>query len=661
MILSLIACSPVAVEVTAPAEHTVVVLVVDGVRHEDSLGDHSGLVDAHPSQLMPRTWRELVPLAAQPSAMNAGMTITAPAHCALLSGRRQAFGNFPVHDEAGLYRPEWPVLGEELQLQRGLAPDEMAMAANTRFLEGLTHSLQAGAPPSESVYVGSGNGHDPSGDDSDVIDALVEAMEPGTVRFALANLHAVDTSAHYGIAESHPQHIRAVDGDVADFWSWLQAHPSYAGRTHLVVVSDHGRHDAGAGKHPWREHGDSCHGCRMLPLLVLGPDVRIGPSSDPVTLEDLGSTLAALMDIELPWARGRVAHELFDLELRAGPTGTVELAAAADAVGFIELQDDPAHRGRVEVDGVQLSDPEAFDVQDLAMGVGAEEPWACFRELRFEEAGPIPWAPRCFRRVEGSWEEATPLQDEVGPTWRVALGPRPSGGVRAAWIENINGVVGNDEDDYDYERVRLRVATGDGTSWTTVELGTLTGLPTGITMSTGDDAFFLAWSAAQEGKDARHHRRIQVAELFEDAPPVVLDLDVSDLVGPVHRAERPALAPDAARRLALVVTTEEGSSLVLAEGDDSGWYGYDVIDAPGSVLPHVTPTWMGDAVFFGVDVEGLAQVCRTLPGQSPQCVGTATARLEGPATTEGAVLALVDRGIGAFARADLSLDAWALD
>ncbi|MCP4921261.1 MAG: hypothetical protein GY913_30565, partial [Proteobacteria bacterium] len=380
---------------------------------------------------------------------------------------------------------------------------------------------------------------------------------------------AVDRSGHFGVENSHPQHLRALDDDLAGFWSWLQDHPSYADHTTLVIVSDHGRHDTGEGKNPWREHGDSCAGCRHVPLLVLGPDVVVGPSAERVTLEDLGVTLAALFDVDLPWARGRVATELFTRELPVPERGVAELGLAGGLEGDLELLDATEQRARVVVDGVELSSPEAFDVEGLAMVHGTLATWACFRELHLQEEGSSPWVPRCFQFRDEAWSETLAFQPEVGPTWEVALGERPGGGIRAAWVENINGVVGNDEDDYDDERVRLRVATGDGASWEVVDLGVLTGFPTGTTVSVGPTDFFVAWSAAEEGKEARHKRRIQVAEMVAGEASDIASIDLAPLVGEAYRAERPALARGGVRRLAAIVTTADDLVLALAEGDEA--------------------------------------------------------------------------------------------
>ncbi len=86
----------------------VVVVVMDGVRAEESLGDRtSSATGLAPWEMMPQTWEKLVPQGARAtSALNTGITITAPAHCALTSGLKQPLANYAVEDEPGIYRPE---------------------------------------------------------------------------------------------------------------------------------------------------------------------------------------------------------------------------------------------------------------------------------------------------------------------------------------------------------------------------------------------------------------------------------------------------------------------------------------------------------------------------------------------------------------------------
>ncbi|MCP4809872.1 MAG: hypothetical protein GY884_31435, partial [Proteobacteria bacterium] len=335
-----------------------------------------------------------------------------------------------------------------------------------------------------------------------------------------------------------------------------------------------------------------------------------------------------------------------------------ELGLAGGLEGDLELLDATEQRARVVVDGVELSSPEAFDVEGLAMVHGTLATWACFRELHLQEEGSSPWVPRCFQFRDEAWSETLAFQPEVGPTWEVALGERPGGGIRAAWVENINGVVGNDEDDYDDERVRLRVATGDGASWEVVDLGVLTGFPTGTTVSVGPTDFFVAWSAAEEGKEARHKRRIQVAEMVAGEASDIASIDLAPLVGEAYRAERPALARGGVRRLAAIVTTADDLVLALAEGDEAGWWATSLVDAPGPLLPQVTPVWVGDQVLFGVQGDGEALACMGAEGRQTLCVSTGSPRLARIVVDGDRVDFLVDHGVGAFGRSEASLAFW---
>ena len=130
-------CRP-AVEHSPYDGPRVVVLVLDGVRDEESFGDTwSQVVDGPPSELMPRTWEQLVPQGSRATHVHsAGLTLTGPGHATMLSGVRQAFGNYEVLDEPGAFRPELPTIFEELRLAHadGTYPNLLRKIAKTQLL-----------------------------------------------------------------------------------------------------------------------------------------------------------------------------------------------------------------------------------------------------------------------------------------------------------------------------------------------------------------------------------------------------------------------------------------------------------------------------------------------------------------------------------------------
>lgn len=84
-----------------------------------------------------------------------------------------------------------------------------------------------------------------------------------------------DEFAHEGRYDQMLWAARRSDAHLAELWRALQSHPAYAGRTTLIVTTDHGR--GVGGKEAWRHHGRG-----VFPrsnetwLAAIGPDVAPG-------------------------------------------------------------------------------------------------------------------------------------------------------------------------------------------------------------------------------------------------------------------------------------------------------------------------------------------------------------------------------------------------
>ncbi len=82
------------------------------------------------------------------------------------------------------------------------------------------------------------------------------------------------------------------DRFVERLWTAAQSMPDYAGKTTLILATDHGR---GAGTADWTDHGRKVPAAERVWLAAIGPDVEpLGVRSDtPVTLSQLAATIAA--------------------------------------------------------------------------------------------------------------------------------------------------------------------------------------------------------------------------------------------------------------------------------------------------------------------------------------------------------------------------------
>lgn len=658
--LSLLAagCRPA----TDDVDSAVIVLVLDGVRTQESFGD--GPSDAagteHPSELLPETWARLMPYGVRATAaLNIGATVTAPSHAALVTGRRLAFGNYELEDEdPGHYRPELPSLIEALRHQQGLARQRVAVIANTVLVKPISHSLWPMDGYTHGADFGIVYDEDfevdvPARDDAPVLEALKAQLTRDQPRFVLANLHQADRSGHYGDRGAYPSAVASLDEELAGFWEWLQAQPAYAGDTWLFVTADHGRHTDYNSDPPWKLHGDGCWGCRSVPLVVLGPGVKAGQDVDtPVLTADLGATVAALLEVELPWREGRVAGELFSQPpaTTGGPDGVAEVAAAGGRLGTVRYLDEPEHRKRVEIDGIALSSPEAVAAEALAMAAADGRVWACFRELVVAPGERSEWRPRCFVDQGRGWQEIGGPADEVGPFWSATLLPDGEA-LDVLSPHNPFGIASFGTGD---NAVGVTAARYERGEWSASTLEASVSFPGPLAAVRGEGGVQVAFSAGDGGMEARHERVVWAATLREgegEGEPGWGPLRKADVRGlaedALARLELPALTlgERGALRMAALIHTDELARVVLAERREDGWAPVALArPESGYVMPHLGPIWHGDrAIFAAVLDEQTSAICAA-EGAAVTCAEAGPQRIQDMAADGDTLYLVADQG-----------------
>jgi hypothetical protein len=655
---------------------TVLLVVMDGVRLEESLGDDpSSATGDHPSALMPVTWDRLLPAAVRSTqAWNLGATSTTPAHAAMLAGSRIPFANYPVYEDPGLYRPDLPSILELVNAQAD--GDQALLISNTSLLEPLEHSAWPGLGPElaarwQLVLEPDGSG-DPAEEDAAVLDALREALLDSQPSLAVVNLHKVDRAGHYGDRGDYPARVEAIDQPLADLWRWLGRQRAYAEDTWMIVVSDHGRHDSADTDPSWRHHGCACNGCRRLPFLLLGPGVHEGQDlDDPVLLTDLAPTMAALLGVELPWATGLVLDEAFEGGTGvASRQGLADLAVAGGHRAELRYRDDRARRSELWLDGVLVSSPDALVVEAPSMAADGDRAWLCFRELSLEpEAAETVWRARCLGTEDAgwSWEELEVPEETVGPYWSASMLPTGEGGLLMAYGRNPYGLKFGGVDGVS-SGTELVVARWDDGTWerTSIEEG-LT-FPVGATLVMDEERLMVAVGAGRSGPQGRHTRDVYSASLSSGSSlegwSSTFPADLGSVLVPGAerwRMEHPALRPgiDGRIELAAVGYTDQGTRPVLAESLDRGqsWRRAHHPDLPGQPLPQLPPVWLGDRAVFAVlaDADSDVQLCAVGLDAPPRCLGAGSARVSRLAVDGEGLYALVDRGLGAWELLELGV------
>ena len=103
-----------------------------------------------------------------------------------------------------------------------------------------------------------------------------------------------DDWAHDGRYDLYLESARRTDDYIRRLWDTLQSLPEYAGKTSMILTSDHGR---GAGPEDWRRHGSDVSGSELTWIAVIGPDTpSLGIRVDTdVTQGQVAASVAALL------------------------------------------------------------------------------------------------------------------------------------------------------------------------------------------------------------------------------------------------------------------------------------------------------------------------------------------------------------------------------
>lgn len=653
LLASCAGCEP-EVEVKPPIA---VVLVLDGVRVDEFTSAWpSELTGVPGEEYAEETWATMVPGATVVrAARNLGVTVTAPAHAVLLTGREELYANFPIDDGPALYRPELPTLFEEAREQLGLPVEDVVLMGNTELIEGVTSSLYPGLGMGARFdLVATGDGR-AERDDEPVFEDLLALLETEP-RLVVVNLHDADRAGHFGEEGEYADNVEKLDDLLAEFWTTLsEERPDLVERMLLVVTADHGRHrhDEHEG---YRSHGDSCAGCREIPLLLVGGARPGQERTDDVALLDLAPTLAAWLDVELPWADGLPYGEAFDRLDATARSGDVHVALSAGRTAYQRWRDDRSARSEVRVDDALVSTPGIFSAEAPVLLETADGARLCFRELDLDpDAEFLPWRPRCLAEIEGEWAEIGFPDAEVSPAFRPALIER-EGVLWAVWPRNPDGAADTGLEGEVALAFAPWTAEGWGAAVTTSAL-----FPTDAAVAATSRGLVLAVGTNLDPPESRYTRRIRVVPVevaAEPIPDAATDLTFESLAGPDARPERPALAADGdAVRLAALVHLAEGDTLVVAATSADGgltWAEPVALPDAGPPFPHLAPIWDGDQLVWAVapgDRDGEALLCRAALGDvEAACVGVGGPRIHSFGVEGGEALVSVDAAVGAWER-----------
>jgi hypothetical protein len=131
-------------------------------------------------------------------------------------------------------------------------------------------------------------------DDGLTFHGTVEYVKSKKPRVLYISFGETDDWAHEGRYDLVLDAAHRTDGFIERLWNVLQGMPEYAGKTSLVLSTDHGRGDT---RVEWKSHGKDTPGSDQMWIAVLGPDTPAGGCRRDldVTQSQVAATVAALL------------------------------------------------------------------------------------------------------------------------------------------------------------------------------------------------------------------------------------------------------------------------------------------------------------------------------------------------------------------------------
>lgn len=131
-------------------------------------------------------------------------------------------------------------------------------------------------------------------------------------RVLYIGLGETDEWAHGRRYDLYLNSARNSDRFIANLWQKLQTLPQYAGKTSLLITTDHGR---GATRIDWTDHGKDVPQAEYVWIALMGPDTPALGIRENVqaTQSQIAATIAKLVGEDFSKANGKAAEPLPDI------------------------------------------------------------------------------------------------------------------------------------------------------------------------------------------------------------------------------------------------------------------------------------------------------------------------------------------------------------
>jgi len=280
----------------AQSTDRVVLVIIDGARYTETLGDPTG------------TWTPRMKLLSAAGTVvdtfvNDNITVTIRAIPAIWTGSWATPIDTTIGSQPKTQYAATPSVWEYFRKARGVDSTQAAYVIGNVTSPWLP-SYSPGYGPSywPSYLVGGVT-------DRDVWDSCRAFMVKHHPVLTVLYLANVDHMGHLGNYANYLRAITIADSIVGEMWEFLQGDATFAGHTTMFITNDHGRHDDAHGG--FQNHGDGCWGCRHIMFLGMGPGIRSGVhTSVRRKIPDIVPTIGRLLNFLSPQATGSVMAEV---------------------------------------------------------------------------------------------------------------------------------------------------------------------------------------------------------------------------------------------------------------------------------------------------------------------------------------------------------------
>jgi hypothetical protein len=290
-----VAATLIAATAVAYQTENVVLVIIDGLRYSEGLGDST-------HQYAPEMYRLSQEGTIVEPFLNDGITVTDRAIPAILCG---AWSEMHTATGSGCsggnyLSTDLPMVFEYYRKQTSTPMEKSVYALGDVGSPWRPSFDQQYGPSAWPLY------HSEGHSDLDVWHEAREVLSQYHPSLFVLYLDRVD---HFGHTDSWAYYTRAIevaDSIVGMLWDFIESDSVYSGTTTMLVTNDHGRHTK-----DFKSHGCDCVGCQTVELLALGPDVRRGyVSTTRRTICDITPTIGELLGFKAEKATGAVMQEI---------------------------------------------------------------------------------------------------------------------------------------------------------------------------------------------------------------------------------------------------------------------------------------------------------------------------------------------------------------